>query len=71
MDEGEFRATLSKEELEARAFIVPFKVLDVEVWERLNRYSTELSKPYDFIVNTALTRFFDDIDAISRLRMKP
>ena len=68
MDEGEFRATLSKEELAQRAFILPFKVVDVEVWEQLNKYSAELSKPYDFLINTALKRLFDDIEIVNRLR---
>ena len=70
MDEMEFRATLTKDELEKRAFIIPFKILDLGVWEQLNKYSNELSKPYDFLINTALTRFFEDIEAINRLRIK-
>jgi predicted DNA-binding protein len=70
MDEKEFRATLSKEELEQRAFILSFKVTDIELFERLNQYSAELSKPYDYLINTALTRFFNDIDAIWSLRLR-
>ena len=68
MDEKEFRMTLTPEELEKRAFIIPFKVLDLEIWENLNQYSAELSKPYDYLINTALTRFFADIETISNLR---
>jgi len=70
VDEKEFRATLTQEELEQRAFIIPFKVLDLDTWENLNKHSAELSKPYDFLINTALTRFFADIESISLLRYK-
>jgi len=68
MDEKEFRATLTPEELEQRAIIIPFKLTDIDLLERLNQYSAELSKTYDELINAALVRFFDDIEAISRLR---
>jgi len=70
MDEKEFRATLTPEELEQRAFIVPFKLTDINLLDRLNRHSEELSKPYDYLISTALIRFFDDIEAISTMRQK-
>jgi hypothetical protein len=69
MDEKEFRATLTKEELEKRSFIIPFKVIDIDLLEKLNQYSAELSKTYDELINIALARLFDDIEAISRLRL--
>ena len=68
MDEQEFRSTLSKEELEKRGLILPFKITDVDIFERLNRYSAEFSKTYDQLINTALVRFFDDIETANRLR---
>ena len=69
MDEKEFRETLTLDELKQRAFIIPFRVIDLEVWEKLNQYSAEFSKTYDSLINTALTRLFNDIDAITRLRL--
>jgi hypothetical protein len=68
MNEKEFRATLTKEELEKRSLIIPFKLTDITLLEKLNQYSAELAKPYDYLVNTALTRLFDDIEIINRLR---
>ena len=70
MDEKEFRATITPEELEKRAFIIPFKVLDPDILEKLNRYSSEFSKPYDNLINLALSRLFDDIEAVAYLRFK-
>ena len=70
MDEKEFRATLTPEELKERAFIIPFKVFDPDILEKLNRYSSEFSKPYDHLINLALSRLFDDIEAITCLRFK-
>ena len=69
MDEQEFRATLSREELEKRAFIIPFKVYDYTILERLNKYSVELGKSWDILINAALVRFMDDIDMVQDLRM--
>jgi hypothetical protein len=68
MDENEFRATLNKEEIEKRSLLIPFKLTDIRLLEKLNQYSTELSKPYDYLVNTALVRLFDDIELVNRLR---
>jgi hypothetical protein len=69
MDEKEFRATLTPEELAKRDFIIPFRFADLDTWEKLNQYSSELSKTYDELINTALIRFFEDIEAISCLRL--
>ena len=69
MDEQEFRATLTKEELEKRAFIIPFKVHDFATIERLNRYSVEFGKTWDILINAALERFMDDIDMVQELRL--
>jgi hypothetical protein len=68
MDEQDFRAQLTQEELERRAFIVPFKVYDFSVLERLNKYSTEFEKTWDELINCALEKFMDDIEAIHNLR---
>ena len=69
MDEQDFRKTLSKEELERRAFIIPFQVNDFTLLERLNHYSTELEKTWDELLNIALIRFIEDIEAIHSLRL--
>ena len=69
MDEQEFRATLSKEELEKRAFIIPFKVYSFTTLERLNRHSAELGKSWDILINAALEKFMDDIDMVQDLRL--
>ena len=69
MDEKEYRATLSKEELDQRELMIPFKLSDIGVLEKLNQYSTEFSKTYDELIGIALARFFDDIEAISHLRL--
>jgi len=68
MDEKEFRAALTPEELEKRALIIPFKLTDIDLLEKLNQYSAELSKTYDELISIALIRLFEDIEAISRLR---
>ena len=68
MDEQDFRASLSKEELERRAFIIPFKVSDFTLLERLNRYSTEFEKTWDELINAALIKFMDDIETVHSLR---
>ena len=68
MDEKDFRATLSKEELEKRAFIIPFKVYDIIVLERLNDYSTTLEKTWDELINAAIVKLLDDIAYVHRLR---
>ena len=68
MDEKEFRATLAPEELEQRSIIIPFKLTDVDLLEKLNQHSAEFSKTYDELITAALERFFEDIEAISRLR---
>ena len=69
MDEKEFRETITAEELEQRAIVIPFKLTDIDLLEKLNQYSAEFSKTYDELISTALGRLFDDIEAISRLRL--
>ena len=68
MDEQDFRASLTKEELEQRAFIIPFKVYDFTTLERLNRYSTEFERTWDDLINGAIIKFMDDIEAVRNLR---
>ena len=68
MDESDFRKSLSKEELEARAFIVPFKVTDFEMLERLNHYSNELERTFDELINIAIKKLMDDIKTVHSLR---
>ncbi len=68
MDEQDFRATLSKEELERRAFMIPFKVTDFALLERLNHYSTEFDKTWDELINSALIKFMDDIETIHKYK---
>ena len=68
MDELAFRAMLSKEELEKRAYIIPFKVYDFSTLEVLNRYSAELGKTWDELINASIEKFMADIEAIHRLR---
>ena len=68
MDENDFRASLTKEELEKRAFIIPFKAYDFTILERLNRYSTEFEKTWDDLINAALEKFIDDIETVNGLR---
>ena len=69
MDEQDFRKTLTKEELERRAFIIPFKVCDFALLERLNHYSTEFEKTWDELINAALVKFMADIEAVHSLRL--
>ena len=69
MYEQDFRKTLTRAELEARGFIVPFKVYDFAVLERLNTYSMELEKTWDELINTAIVKLMDDIEIVKRLRM--
>ena len=68
MYEQDFRKTLSREELEARGLIVPFKVYDFAALERLNKYSMEFEKTWDELINTAIIKLMDDIEAVKRLR---
>ena len=68
MDERDFRATLSKEELEKRAFIVPLKVYDPAVFERLEHYSTTLNITYDELINAAIVKLVSDMIFIHNLR---
>jgi len=68
LDEKDFRATLTKEELEERAFIIPFKVWDIELLERLNHYSNELERPFDYLINMAIRKLMDDIKLVHNLR---
>ena len=69
MDEQDFRLQLTQEELERRAFIIPFKVYDFSMLERLNKYSTEYEKTWDTLINMAVMRFLDDIEAIQSIRL--
>ena len=69
MDEQDFRAQLTQDELERRAFIIPFKVHDFSMLERLNKYSTEYEKTWDALINMALVRFLDDIETVQNLRL--
>ena len=69
MYEQDFRKTLTQAELEARGFIVPFKVYDFAVLEQINKYSMEFEKTWDELINAALVKFMDDIETINRLRM--
>jgi helix-turn-helix protein len=68
VDEKEFRATLTKSELEKRALLLPFKITNIEMFEQLTKHSNELSKTYDELINLALTRLFNDIEVIGDLR---
>jgi len=69
MYEQDFRKTLTREELEQRAFIIPFKVYDFAVLERLNTCSMEFEKTWDDLINAAIVKLLDDIAIIKRLRM--
>ena len=68
MYEQDFRKTLTPEELEQRAFVVPLKVFDFSTLERLDRYSMEYEKTWDELVNAAILKFMDDIETVKRLR---
>ena len=69
MDELTFRATLSKEELEKRAYIIPFKVYDFATLELLSKYSEELGTTWDELINVAIGKLASDIEAIRKLRL--
>ena len=69
MNEQDFRAQLTKAELEARAFIIPFKVTDFELLERLNRYSEELDRTFDELINLSIQRLLDDIETVHNLKI--
>ena len=66
MDEIEYRATLTPEELEKRALLLPFKIVDIEAFRKLTDYSEEFSKTYDELINLALARLFNDIEVIAK-----
>ena len=68
MDELTFRASLSKEELERRAYIIPFKVYEFSTLELLNKYSEELEKTWDELINAAIVKFMGDIEVVRKLR---
>ena len=53
MDEKEYRATLSKDELAQRELMIPFKLNDIGILEKLNQYSTEFSKANDELIGIA------------------
>ena len=69
MDEREFRRTLSKEELDKRAYIIPFKVYDFTTLELLNKYSEELEVTWDALINAAIEKLAADIESIRKLRL--
>ena len=69
MYEQDFRKTLTRAELEARGFIVPFKVYDFAILERLDKHSMEFEKTWDELINAALVKLMDDIEVVNRLRM--
>ena len=68
MYEQDFRKNLSREEIEARGLIVPFKVFDFDVLQRLDKYSMEFEKTWDELINTAILKLMDDIETVKRLR---
>ena len=68
MDERAFRQSLSKEELEKRAHIISFKVFNFETLELLNKYSEELGKTWDELINAAIEKLAEDIEAIRKLK---
>ena len=69
MDESDYRKTLTQAELESRAFIIPFKVYDFAMLERLNKFSTEYAKTLDELINRAIVKFMDDIEVIQSLKL--
>ena len=69
MYEQDYRKKLSQEELELKGLIVPFKVLDYAILQRLDKYSMEFEKTWDELINTAIIKLLDDIETIKRLRM--
>jgi hypothetical protein len=70
MYEQDFRKSLTKEELENRAFIIPFKVYDFDLLQRLDKYSMEFEQEWDVLINTAIIKLLDDIDTVRSLRKK-
>ena len=68
MDETTFRSTLTKEELEKRAYIISFKVYDFATLELLNKYGAEYEKTWDELINMAIEKFMKDIEVVRRLR---
>ena len=68
MDELTFRASLSKEELEKRAYIIPFKVYEFSTLALLDKYSQELGKTWDELINAAIAKFVSDIETVRKLR---
>jgi hypothetical protein len=70
MYEQDYRKTLTREELEKRAFIIPFRVYDFATLQRLDKYSMELAQEWDILINTAIIKLLDDIDTVRKLRKK-
>lgn len=68
MYEQDFRKTLTPEELEKRAYIIPFRVNDFAMLQRLDKYSMEYEKTWDELINTAIIKLMDDIETVKRLR---
>jgi hypothetical protein len=68
MYELDWRATLTPEELEQRAYLIPFKLYDYALLQRLDKYSMELEQTWDYLINAAIKNFMDDIEAVHRLR---
>ena len=69
MDERDYRNSLTKEELEARQYIITVKVKDFELMERLNLLSQEMDKTWDELINSAIEKMLSDIMFIRKLRM--
>ena len=69
MDEREFRRTLSEDDLEKRAYIIPLTVYDFATLEPLNRYSEELEVTWDALINAAIEKLAVDIESICKLRL--
>jgi hypothetical protein len=70
LDEREFRKVLSKEELEERAIIVPVKITDIKILEKLLILAEEMDKSFDEIAKIALEKLFYDINVVHSLRKK-
>ena len=68
MWEQDFRATLTPEELEKRGLILPFKIYDITIFEKICKYSDEWEQTFDVIINTALKRLLRDVEEIWALR---
>jgi hypothetical protein len=69
MQEADYRKTLSRKELEARAFIVPFRVSDFELLQELYRYSDELDRTFDELINCAIKELIRTIKLVKDLRL--